>query len=83
MRLPIPWDRAGRERPLLRPAHGIVPGVWEAVAPYVDYEPVLAEPRWMNDDTPIDQAIKETAGELRASGIEIFDNDTLPLRRLT
>ena len=70
-RLPIPWSHSGRERPQPRGAHGMQPGVWDAVSQYVDFEPVLATPNWMHDDALINQAVEATAAELRAAGLDL------------
>ncbi|MFM0213748.1 hypothetical protein PQQ96_40905, partial [Paraburkholderia sediminicola] len=67
-RLPIPWDRSGKERPI-RGARGWAPGMFEAAEPYMKFEPVLAEPSWLRDDTLIDASLESLAGELRAAGV--------------
>ncbi|MGB8423163.1 hypothetical protein [Paraburkholderia sp.] len=70
-RLPIPWDRSGNERALPRGARGWAPGTFEAAEPYMKFEPTLAAPAWLHDESLIDAGVEATASELRDAGIEI------------
>lgn len=70
-RLPIPWNRTGKEPPAPRGAHGWAPGIYEAVAPYAQFEPVLASPAWLHDEPFLDAATASLADDLSSAGVDI------------
>ena len=71
-RLPIPWEKSGRDRPLPRGARGWAAGTFEAAEPYMKYEPTLAEPAWLHDDSLIYEGMESLAVELRTAGVGGF-----------
>ncbi|MFL9952805.1 hypothetical protein PQR65_05260 [Paraburkholderia nemoris] len=69
-RLPIPWERSGKERPIPRGAHGWAAGTFEAAEPFMKFEPVLSAPAWLHDDSLIYEVMESLAVELRAAGVD-------------